>query len=96
MAEIQFERRGTPLWKVLLGLLVGGAAAYGGYELLEGDAPSPSASTTRPLPPAGARPVAAAQHRTGRGRRRRPLRRPPPPPAGAAPAAAAPAAPGAP
>jgi hypothetical protein len=56
MAEIQFERRGLPLWKVLVGLLAAGAAAFGGYQLLEGDAPSPSASTTRPLPPAGAQP----------------------------------------
>jgi hypothetical protein len=58
MAEIQFERRGTPLWKVLLGLLAAGAAAFGGYELLEhttaGD--RPPAAGARPEPPPGATP----------------------------------------
>lgn len=64
MAEIQFERRGTPLWKVLLGLLVAGAAAFGGYELLDRDAPaaapgaSPTVEPARPQPPAGAVPSA--------------------------------------
>jgi hypothetical protein len=69
MAEIQFERRGTPLWKVVVGLLVAGAAAFGGYELLDRDAPAapatapattpaaaPSTDGTRPQPPAGATP----------------------------------------
>jgi hypothetical protein len=95
MAEIQFERRGLPLWKVLVGLLAAGAAAFGGYQLLEGDAPSPSASTTRPLPPAGARPSPRPNTAPGAAA---PTAAPPTatPPAGAAPAAAAPAAPGAP
>jgi hypothetical protein len=66
MAEIQFERRGLPLWKVLAGLLAAGAAAFGGYELLDDDAPArppaatapatPPAGGDRPQPPAGATP----------------------------------------
>ncbi len=60
MAEIQFERRGLPLWKVLLGLLVGGAAAFGGYELYERNAePAPASAPARPSPPSGAVPSAA-------------------------------------
>ena len=47
MAEIQFDRRGFPLWKALLIALGVGAAAFGGYQLLEGDAPSPSARALR-------------------------------------------------
>lgn len=48
MAEIQFERRGLPLWKVLLGLLAAGAAAFGGYEVYEHNAPAPAAAHAPP------------------------------------------------
>lgn len=57
MAEIQFERRGLPLWKVLLGLLAAGAAAFGGYEAYEHNAAAPAAAVRAPQP---APPPAAA------------------------------------
>jgi hypothetical protein len=59
MAEIQFERRGTPLWKVVLGLLAAGAAAFGGYELLDRDAPSATAPATAPATSPGTAPTTA-------------------------------------
>jgi hypothetical protein len=49
MAEIQFERRGFPLWKALLIALGVGAAAFGGYEAMNDDA-----SPARPAAPAAA------------------------------------------
>lgn len=61
MADIQFERRGLPLWKVLLGLLVAGAAAFGGYEAYEHSAsgqhaPAPAAASPQPPAPAASTP----------------------------------------
>ena len=58
MAEIQFERKGTPLWKVVLGLLGLGGAAWGGYELfLDQDTPPPPA-VAAPVAPAPGAPAA--------------------------------------
>jgi hypothetical protein len=48
MAEIQFERRGFPLWKALLIAFGVGAAAFGGYEAMN------DASPARPAAPAAA------------------------------------------
>lgn len=49
MAEIQFERRGTPLWLVVLVLLVLGAAAFGAYRLFgPGSGPTPAAQPEAP------------------------------------------------
>ena len=46
MAEIQFERRGTPLWKVVLLLLVVAVVAVGGWQLLgRGSAVDPRTAT---------------------------------------------------
>jgi hypothetical protein len=59
MAEIQFERRGTPLWKVVLLLLVVAVVAVGGWQLLgRGSAVDPRAAT--PGAASGATPAAGA------------------------------------
>lgn len=50
MAEIEFERKGLPLWKVLLALLGLGGAAWGGYEAFGPD-DRPATQTTEPVPP---------------------------------------------
>jgi hypothetical protein len=55
MAEIQFERRGTPLWKVLLALLGLGGAGWAGYETFidrENAAPTSPPAATVPQAPA--------------------------------------------
>ncbi len=83
MAEIQFERRGTPLWKVLLGLLAAGAAAFGGYELMDRDAPAtapaaPTAPAAAPTTAPATPPAAAPATPPATGER-------PQPPAGARP-----------
>jgi hypothetical protein len=67
MAEIQFERRGLPLWKVLLGLLAAGAAAVGGYEVWAHDTPAQAGAVR-------AQPAPAPRRR----RRRRPPAAAPP------------------
>lgn len=55
MAEIQFERKGFPLWKAVLIALGLGGAAFGGYEVMQRDAaPAPSAPAA---PPAAAPPT---------------------------------------
>ena len=49
MAEIQFERKGFPLWKAVLIALGLGGAAFGGYEVMQRDAaPAPSAPAAAP------------------------------------------------
>ena len=53
MAEIQFERRGTPLWLVLLILVLLGAGAYFVFARRPG-APAPAASAESAQAPAGA------------------------------------------
>ena len=54
MAEIQFDRRGFPLWKAVLIALGVGAAAFGGYEVMHHDAalapPAAAPAAERPAP----------------------------------------------